>query len=277
MVKFAHSIFALPFAAVGFVLGYLNNNYVFTPHLLIWVLVAMITARNAAMAFNRYIDRQIDARNNRTAKREIPAGLISPKNALRFVIFNALVFMLTAYLISPLCFWLSPVALFVILTYSFFKRFSFLAHYILGLGLGIAPVGAYLAFNPNFQWPIILLALSVLFWVAGFDIIYALQDIDFDREQKLKSVPSVFGYRKAKKIALFSHLLSALLMLLFIYFINIDNRLYLAAGIFIFLIFYQHIRVYLKGDGVINAVFFTVNGIASLSFGIVFICILLLR
>lgn len=277
MVKFAHSIFAMPFAAVGFTIGYLNNKDSFSIILILWVILAMISARNAAMAFNRLVDRKIDAKNNRTSKREIPTGIISPGNALIFVILNSLLFLLSAFLISPLCFWLSPVALFVILTYSYFKRFSFLAHYILGLGLAIAPIGAYLALNPDFQWPVILLSFSVLLWVAGFDIIYALQDIDFDQEQKLKSIPSRFGNRNAKIIAISSHLASAILMLLFIHYINIDTRLYWAAAIFIFLIFYQHLRIYLKGDHVINAVFFTVNGIASVSFGVLFIYILLLR
>ena len=191
LVKFAHTIFAMPFALVGFVYALrtegissdCSGRYGWVV-LLLQVLLCMVFARNAAMGFNRWADRRIDKANPRTADREIPAGKISARAALRFVIVNALLFVVTASTINLLTGLLSPVALFVILIYSYCKRFTALAHLVLGLGLGIAPVGAYIAVTGHFAWPPCILALLVMTWCGGFDIIYALQDADFDRKNR---------------------------------------------------------------------------------------------
>ncbi|HMR18145.1 MAG TPA: 4-hydroxybenzoate octaprenyltransferase, partial [Sphingobacterium sp.] len=176
LVLFAHSIFALPFAIIGFFLATTTTEYTFSVKLFALMLFCMVTARNAAMAFNRYLDRDIDALNPRTAIRDIPAGRISPRKALLFTIVNCLLFMVATYFINTLCLLLSPVALFVILFYSYMKRISPLCHLVLGLGLGLAPVGAYLAVTGAFHIVPIFYGLAVMTWVAGFDIIYALQD-----------------------------------------------------------------------------------------------------
>ncbi|HSR40465.1 MAG TPA: UbiA-like polyprenyltransferase, partial [Phnomibacter sp.] len=203
LVKFSHTIFALPFALIGFFVGIIFLDQIpwvkaavemrdepkekiflfFQSHwyLFVLVLLCMITARSAAMAFNRYLDRHFDAQNPRTAIREIPAGIIGPNSALRFVILNAFIFITATYFINTICFFLSPVALFVILFYSYTKRFTALCHLVLGLGLRLAPIGAYLAVTGEFAVLPILFSFTVLFWVSGFDIIFALQDEAFDR------------------------------------------------------------------------------------------------
>lgn len=201
LVKFAHTIFAMPFALIGFVYALrtegipsdCSGRYGWVV-LLVQVLLCMVFARNAAMGFNRWADRRIDKANPRTADREIPAGKISARAALRFVIVNALLFVVTASTINLLTGLLSPVALFVILIYSYCKRFTALAHLVLGLGLGIAPVGAYIAVTGHFAWPPCILALLVMTWCGGFDIIYALQDADFDRKNGLYSIPARFRH-----------------------------------------------------------------------------------
>ena len=167
--------------------------------LLILVLLCMVFARNAAMGFNRFLDREFDKMNPRTAVREIPAGVLNPKSVLFFVIINSILFIVATWFINSLCFYLSPVALFVILFYSYTKRFTPLCHFVLSLGLAIAPVGAYLAVAGNFNWLPILLGLVVFFWVSGFDIIYALQDEEFDKETRLKSIPALVGKANGRK------------------------------------------------------------------------------
>ena len=212
LVKFAHTIFAMPFALVGFVYALrtegissdCSGRYGWVV-LLLQVLLCMVFARNAAMGFNRWADRRIDKANPRTADREIPAGKISARAALRFVIVNALLFVVTASTINLLTGLLSPVALFVILIYSYCKRFTALAHLVLGLGLGIAPVGAYIAVTGHFAWPPCILALLVMTWCGGFDIIYALQDADFDRKNGLYSIPARFSARVSLLFSILLH------------------------------------------------------------------------
>ena len=191
LIKFSHTIFALPFALLGFFLAYLRFGSVFDAKLLGLVLLCMIFARSAAMGFNRYLDREIDKDNPRTIGREIPAGIISAKAALGFVIIVSLLFILTTWFINPLVFALSPVALLITLGYSYTKRFTFLCHFVLGLGLALAPIGAYLAAGGGFDLVPVLYSFAVLFWVSGFDIIYALQDEDFDKAHGLNSIPVV--------------------------------------------------------------------------------------
>ncbi|MCK5730628.1 MAG: putative 4-hydroxybenzoate polyprenyltransferase, partial [Draconibacterium sp.] len=193
LVKFEHTIFAMPFALIGFFFALEQNGASISFKLLGLVMLCMIFARNAAMGFNRYLDRKIDKLNPRTAVREIPSGILSPKSVLFFVILNSILFVVATWFINSLCFYLSPVALFVILFYSFTKRFTPLCHFVLSLGLAIAPVGAYLAVAGKFEWLPVVTGFIVFFWVSGFDIIYALQDEEFDKELKLKSIPTLFG------------------------------------------------------------------------------------
>ena len=191
LVKFEHTIFALPFALIGFFFAINEESSSLSIRLLILVLLCMVFARNAAMGFNRYLDRNFDKMNQRTASREIPSGILSPKSVLFFVAVNSLLFIIATFFINRLCFYLSPVALFVILFYSYTKRFTPLCHFVLSLGLAIAPMGAYLAVSGRFDWLPLMLSFVVFFWVSGFDIIYALQDEEFDKNSKLKSIPAV--------------------------------------------------------------------------------------
>ena len=188
LVKFSHTIFALPFALIGFFIAIGVHGYDFKWTTFIYVILCMVFARSAAMAFNRYVDRKIDKANERTANvREIPNGTIKPTSALVFVIINCVLFIATTYFINPLCFYLSPIALLVVLGYSYTKRFTALCHLVLGIGLGLAPIGAYLAVTGAFDWLPLYFSFAVLFWVSGFDIIYALQDESFDKQQQLHS------------------------------------------------------------------------------------------
>src|SRR6056297_3110881 len=190
LVKFSHTIFAMPFAFIGYFLALYQTNANFEWKLLGLIVLCMIFARYAAMAFNRFIDREIDNKNPRTAIREIPSGVVKAKSALIFVIVNALLFILTTYFINKITFILSPVALFIILGYSITKKFTALCHLILGLGLSLAPIGAYLSVTGQFAVIPVIFSFVVLFWVSGFDIIYALQDEDFDKQEKLYSIPA---------------------------------------------------------------------------------------
>src|SRR6185312_5301159 len=183
LVTFSHTIFAMPFAIIGFFLAVTTTSYRFDWLKLVLMILCMIFARNSAMAFNRYLDRNIDAQNPRTKQRDIPSGRISPGSALTFTIINCLLFIITTWFINRLCFYLSPVALLVVLGYSATKRFTALCHLILGLGLSLAPIGAYLAVTGAFNIVPLFFSFAVLCWVSGFDIIYALQDEDFDRGQ----------------------------------------------------------------------------------------------
>ena len=167
----------------------------------------MVFARSAAMAFNRYIDRVIDQKNPRTAIREIPSGIIQPKSALLFVFANCVLFITTTFFINKLCFYLSPIALLVILGYSYTKRFTALCHVVLGFGLALAPIGAYLTLSGKFDLLPLLFSFVVLLWVSGFDIIYALQDTDFDKDNALYSIPSFFGKQRALQISTFLHII----------------------------------------------------------------------
>jgi len=271
LIKFSHTIFALPFALVGFVLGSLRMGF-FSGRILLLVVLCMVFARSAAMAFNRYLDRDIDEKNPRTKVREIPAGVISARSALWFVIFNSLAFWVTTWFINPLCFTLAPVALLVILGYSYTKRFTSWCHFVLGLGLALAPVGAYLAVTGQFSLISILYGVVVLLWVSGFDIIYALQDRDFDAGLGLQSVPVALGKKGALQLSNVLHFICGLVLVAAVYlqWLNFPafNWLHLlAAAVFLILLAYQHTLV--KADDLrrVNLAFFTTNGVASLIFG----------
>ncbi len=271
LVLFAHSIFALPFAIIGFFLAIHTTNYHFEWKLFLLVLLCMVTARNAAMAFNRYLDRDIDALNPRTAVRDIPAGRIAPKQALLFTIINCLIFMVACYFINPMCLMLSPVALFVILFYSYMKRISPLCHIVLGIGLGLAPVGAYLAVTGHFNIVPIFYGLAVLTWVSGFDIIYALQDEEFDKANGLNSIPANFGAKNALRISEVLHILSFIFVLLPIWFMPTGIFYYIGVALYGLMLIYQHRIVSPTDLSRVDRAFMTANGIASVVFAVFYL------
>ncbi len=275
-IKFSHTIFAMPFALIGFFLATKSNEFEWI--LLLYVVLCMIFARSAAMAFNRYIDRDIDTNNPRTAQvREIPNGSIKANSALIFVIINSLLFISTTYLINSLCLALSPVALLVIIGYSYTKRFTALCHLVLGLGLALAPIGAYLAVSGNFDVVPLLFSSAVLFWVSGFDIIYSLQDQEFDKEQKLHSIPVLIGTKNALNLSKILHFLTFSSLSIAGSFSDFSLYYWIGFGIFTALLIYQHLLVKHNDLSKINLAFFTTNGIASVIFGIFVITDLLIQ
>ena len=276
LVKFSHTIFALPFALIGYTVGIYLQGQGIDWKILALVVLCMVFARSAAMAFNRYLDRDIDALNDRTIVREIPAGVIKPKQALLFVIGNCIAFIITTYFINTLCLVLSPVALLVILGYSYTKRFTALCHMVLGLGLALAPVGAYMAVSGSVHLSVIAYGVAVFTWVAGFDILYAMQDDDFDRSHQLNSIPANLGRPKAMKISIGLHIITAIALVVAGYSLlgaNITSHILhiIAVGIFIVLLIYQHKIVSVDDLSKINVAFFTTNGVASLVFGVLVI------
>jgi len=232
------------------------------------VIICMVTARSAAMAFNRYLDRGFDAKNPRTAIREIPAGIIGANNALRFTILNCILFIVATWFINLLCFALSPVALFVILFYSYTKRFTPLCHLVLGLGLSLAPIGAYLAVTGQFALLPIIFSFSVLFWVSGFDIIFALQDEAFDRSQNLYSIPVALGTAKALNVSRFLHVLSAACVISAGFLGGFGWLYWIGVAGFISMLIYQHSIVKPTDLSRVNIAFMTANGIASVFFAV---------
>ena len=298
LVKFAHTIFALPFALIGFFLGLtsvsirqgqwnLNNaigwdssfsvvpgwhTIIYTKkyllYLFILVLLCMVFARSAAMAFNRWLDADFDRKNLRTAAREIPSGIIKPGNALTFIIVCCVLFIAVTFFINRLCFYLSPVALFAILFYSYTKRFTALCHLVLGIGLSLAPIGAYIAVTGQFNLLPILFSFTVLFWVSGFDIIYALQDEAFDKEQKLHSIPASLGKKNALRVSELLHLLSAACVVYAGVYGHSGMWYWIGVGVFTGLLIYQHLLIKPNDLRRVNLAFFTTNGIASVVFSI---------
>lgn len=280
LVKFSHTIFALPFAFIGFFMGiyFVAQQQSATMvevllqkqmlQLFFLVLLCMVTARSAAMAFNRYLDRSFDAKNPRTAIREIPSGVIAASSALRFVILNAILFTAATYFINPICFYLSPVALFVILFYSYTKRFTALCHIVLGLGLSLAPIGAYLAVTGSFAVLPILFSCVVICWVSGFDIIYAMQDVDFDASQNLHSIPTYLGKVNALKLSVLLHIIAAALVIVAGVLAGYGYFYWEGALVFIGMLYYQHSIVSPTNLTKVNIAFMTANGIASVIFGI---------
>lgn len=266
LVLFAHSIFALPFALIGFFLGVSTTDNPFEWQKLLAVILCMVFARNSAMAFNRYLDRDIDAINPRTQMRDIPVGRVSSTEALTFVVINCLLFIGVTYFINPLCFYLSPVALFVVLFYSYTKKFTALCHLVLGLGLAFAPIGAYIAVTGHFALVPIFYSLTVLFWVSGFDIIYALQDQEFDRSQQLHSIPAAMGIKGALNLSVLLHLLSAICVTIPLYFQSFGWPYYVGLVFFYSMLIYQHLLVKPTDLSKVNRAFATTNGIASVVF-----------
>jgi len=234
--------------------------------LFIFVVLCMVFARNAAMSFNRYADRHIDSQNPRTSGREIPSGVIKPQAVLLFLVINSILFIATTYFINELVFVLSPIALIVVLGYSYTKRFTALSHFILGLGLSLAPIGAYLSVTARFDLLPIVFSIIVLFWVSGFDIIYSLQDEIFDKEQRLHSIPARFGKKKALQFSSFLHTNCAVLILFAGIIAHFGIMYWIGSAVFVFLLLYQHLIIKPDDLSRVDAIFFTTNGIASLVF-----------
>jgi 4-hydroxybenzoate polyprenyltransferase len=265
LVKFSHTVFALPFALIGFSLAVSENGHHFSIRLFLLIISCMIFARNSAMGFNRIADQKFDALNPRTSSREIPLGKINSRSAIIFIILNVILFIASTYFINTLTLLLSPVALIVILGYSLTKRFTFLCHFILGLGLSLAPIGAYISVTGEFRLLPIIFSFIVLTWVSGFDIIYALQDDEFDRINKLYSIPSKKGRHKALQISTVVHLLTFLLVITAGYIIK-GYLYWIGAALFSALLGYQHLLVNKDDISRVNLAFATTNGIASIVF-----------
>jgi len=271
LVTFTHTIFAMPFAFIGFFLAVTTTQYTFEWQKLVMMVLCMVFARNSAMAFNRYLDRDIDAKNPRTKQRDIPAGRISAANALTFTIVNCLLFIGVTWFINPLCFYLSPVALLVVLGYSATKRFTALCHLVLGLGLSLAPIGAYLVVTGQFALTPLFFSLAVLCWVSGFDIIYAMQDEDFDRSEHLHSIPAYLGKVNALRLSTFLHILSAIFIVMPVFFIHPGFLYYIGIVFFCIMLTYQHLLVKPNDLSRVNFAFMTTNGIASVVFAVLFL------
>ncbi|HXH98950.1 MAG TPA: 4-hydroxybenzoate octaprenyltransferase [Sphingobacteriaceae bacterium] len=277
LVLFAHSIFALPFAFIGFFLAVTTTAHVFSWMKLVLMILCMLFARNAAMAFNRYLDREFDAENPRTVARDIPAGRITAKEALLFTLINCVFFFISTWFINTLCFLLSPVALAVVLGYSYTKRFTPLCHFILGLGLSLAPLGAYLVVTGEFAMLPLFFSLAVLFWVSGFDIIYALQDEEYDKNKNLKSIPAWLGAGRALRVSAFLHILSACSIIIPIFFTPLSWFYFAGAGFYIAMLVYQHSLVKPNDLSKVGLAFGTTNGIASVVFALFFLLDVYLR
>ncbi|GAA4921679.1 UbiA-like polyprenyltransferase [Mucilaginibacter defluvii] len=271
LVTFTHTIFAMPFAFIGFFLAVTTTNHPFEWPKLLMMVLCMVFARNSAMAFNRYLDRDIDAKNPRTLQRDIPAGRISARNALIFTLVNCTLFIGTTWFINPLCFYLSPVALLVVLGYSATKRFTALCHMVLGLGLSLAPIGAYLVVTGEFDLTPIFFSLSVFCWVSGFDIIYALQDEDFDRSQNLHSIPAYLGKVRALNLSTLLHVFSAVFIVMPAFVTHVGFLYYIGIAFFCAMLIYQHLLVKPSDLSRVNFAFMTTNGIASVVFAVLFL------
>ena len=268
LVKFSHTIFAMPFALMSFAYALWSTDAELSWWLLMQVVLCMVFARNVAMGFNRWADRKIDAENPRTANREIPSGAISPRNAMIFVVVNALLFIATACTINTLTAILSPVALAVIMFYSYCKRFTALAHIVLGLSLAIAPAGAYIAVTGDLTWPVCLLSLLVLTWCGGFDIIYALQDAEFDRKRGLHSIPSTFSVATSLYISIALHCVSIVALVCFALTLPQSWVLWCGVGLFTAILVAEHILVTPTRQRSIGIAFGTLNGLASLTLAV---------
>jgi 4-hydroxybenzoate polyprenyltransferase len=274
MIKWEHSIFALPFALCGAMLaaGGLPSG-----HQLVWIVVAMVSARSAAMAFNRVADASIDAENPRTQTRAIPAGTLTPAFVTTFVIVSCAIFVLAASQLNHLSFVLSPVALAVVLFYSYTKRFTRWSHLVLGFSLGIAPTAAWIAVRGSLDPRILLLTAAVTFWVGGFDVLYACQDYDFDRQSNLHSIPRYIGIGNALLVARFFHLVMLALLVSLILAFGL-GKLAIAGVIAVALLLaYEHSLVSPRDLSKLNAAFFTMNGVISVVFFVFMASDLLLR
>ena len=263
MIKLEHTIFSLPFAFVGMFLAAKGLPSIKT---IIWVTIAMIGARSAAMGLNRYVDAEIDARNPRTANREIPAGNISKKNTMLYTVISLAVYFFSTYMMNKLALILSPIPILIFILYSYTKRFTNMCHIVLGLALGLAPIGAWVAVTGSIDTPPFILCFAILAWVAGFDISYAIQDIDFDRDEGLYSIPKAVGVRGSLIIARILHIIAFALFVSLMAFSNELGYIYLA-GVLISGAFmaYEHTLISYKDLSKLNIAFFNMNAYISLT------------
>ncbi len=278
MIKFEHSIFALPFALISAILAARTQPHGLQPRVLAWIVCAMVGARSAAMSFNRLADAEIDAQNPRTAKRHLPAGLLTRAQVWLFLAASVALFEIAAWNLNRLCFLLSPIALFFVLGYSYTKRFTWLCHLFLGFAIGIGPVGAWLAITGTFSLIPILLGAVVMLWIGGFDIIYALQDYDFDVASPLFSLPKAIGKPRALLISRLMHLAMIALLLIIGNLYGLHSLYFLGVAVVAALIAYEQSLV--KPDDLrhVNLAFFTLNGWVSIClFGFVLLDSLVLR
>ena len=261
MIKFEHTVFALPFAIMS---AFLASETLPSWSKLGWILVAMVGARSCAMSFNRLADAEIDTQNPRTKRRAIPAGLLRKSEVWAFTIFSSLLLVVAAHQLNPLAFNLSPVALSTIMLYSYTKRFTSMSHLWLGLSLSIAPIGAWIAIKGQFDVLPLLLGLVVMLWTAGFDIIYACQDLDFDRRQGLYSIPAQFGIYSALWISTALHVITVILLVV-IWYVSPLGLIYLGGvGLVSVILIYEHAIVKPHDLSRVNLAFFTLNGAVSL-------------
>lgn len=276
LVKFSHTVFAMPFALAGYFIGATQPGYGFSLKTFLLVLACMVFARSAAMGFNRWADVRFDSLNPRTAVREIPAGKITPRQAMIFVTVSSLFFIVSAGLLNRLTLFLSPVALLVILGYSYTKRFTPLCHLVLGLGLSLAPIGAYIAVTGSFALLPLIYSVIVLTWVSGFDIIYSLQDDEFDRETGLYSIPAVMSRGKALGVSAALHLITVVMVAVAGISGSAGYIYWTGAAVFIVMLVYQHLIVRPDDLSRVNMAFGTTNGIAGVIFGLAVVLDLLL-
>ena len=274
MIKFEHTVFALPFAIMS---AFIASDGLPPLDKCGWILLAMVGARSCAMAFNRLADAKIDGENPRTAMRAIPAGLITTGSVWIFTIVSAALLVFSAYKLNPLAFALSPLALGVTMGYSYTKRFTSLSHFWLGLSLSIAPIGAWIAVKGRFDWIPMLLGLSVLLWTAGFDIIYACQDFEFDRRTRLHSIPARFGIRWALRLSSALHLITIVILVGLTVLTNLGILYLIGVVIVTFILIYEHAIVRPNDLSRVNLAFFTLNGMVSLVLSVLSVADLLIR
>jgi len=263
MIKWEHSIFALPFALCGAMLA--ANGFP-ALHQLVWIIVAMVAARSAAMAFNRLADATIDAANPRTHTRALPAGHLTPAFVATFVVVSSAIFVLAAGELNRLSLWLSPIALAILLLYSYTKRFTRWSHLVLGLALGIAPAAAWIAVRGSLDPRILLLTAAVMFWVGGFDVLYACQDFDFDRQAKLHSIPRFVGIPRALWVARAFHAIMLVLLVALVWSFGLGSMAIAGVVVVAALLGYEHSLVSADDLSKLNAAFFTMNGVISVLF-----------
>ena len=265
MIKFSHTVFAFPFALMGVVLASLESGSAPAFGQVFWVCLAMVGARTGAMGLNRIIDARIDAENPRTAERHLPAGKVRPLEAWLLVLGAFALLLFAAWMLNPLCLKLAPVAIFFLALYSFCKRFTALAHLILGLCLAAAPVGAWIALRGDVGWPVMVLGFAVLFWVAGFDIFYALQDYQYDRDKGLYSIPSRFGIERSFLVVRIFHVVMVALLLLLVFSKGLGVIYLVGVMVVAGLLVYEHLLVRPDDLSRLDAAFFNMNGYISVT------------
>lgn len=262
MIKIEHSVFALPFAFAGAMLAAGGIPEV---EKILWITVAMVTARASAFGFNRIIDRKIDALNPRTAQREIPAGKIKLWEAVLFTVLCLIIFVYSAWMLNPLCFKLSPVAIFILFIYSYTKRFTWACHFVLGLALALAPLGAWIAVRGSFDLEIIPMVLTVIFWLAGFDTLYALWDVDFDKKYGIYSIPRIFGVKKAIYFARLFHFIAWSFLILTGLVFKLNIFYWFGMAVVAYLFIHEHRLVKPDDLSKLNVAFFNMNGYISIT------------